>query len=189
MVSASTKWDPISVHVRLDLLGLIARQISTSVTRYPARMVDSALMDSIPSGVSAHRDSMDQHVKTIWMNVQQTRARMVPLAKTESALSIVNVSKTMTESCVNQVIVCSPKGSYSTKTVLLHCSVVDPGFLKRRVPTGRGWSAPISYLAIFCRKLHENENTWTRGVPLIPLHIVDFSAVTIQYLTALLIRG
>ena len=69
------------------------------------------------------------------MNVQQTRARMVPLAKTESALSIVNVSKTMTESCVNQVIVCSPKGSYSMKTVLLHCSVADPGFLKRRVPT------------------------------------------------------
>ena len=38
------------------------------------------------------------------MSVLQIHARMVPLAKTESARSIVNVSKTMTDSCVNQVI-------------------------------------------------------------------------------------
>ena len=38
------------------------------------------------------------------MNVLQIRARMVPLAKTESALSIVNVNKTMTDRYVNQVI-------------------------------------------------------------------------------------
>ena len=60
----------------------------------------------------------------------------------------------------------------SMKTVLLHCSVADPGFLKRRVSTrgwgGVGWSVPIYYLANFCRKFHENESTWTEGVPLRP---------------------
>ena len=63
MGNASTKLDPTSVHARRDLLGLIARQISTSATLYPATMVEPALMESIPSGVSAHRDSMDRHVK------------------------------------------------------------------------------------------------------------------------------
>ena len=63
MDNASTRSDPTSVHARWDLLVLIARQISTSVTPYPATTVDSALMESIPSGVSAHRDSMDRHVK------------------------------------------------------------------------------------------------------------------------------
>ena len=38
------------------------------------------------------------------MNVLQIRARMVPFAKTESALSIANVNKTMTDRYVNQVI-------------------------------------------------------------------------------------
>ena len=47
--NASTRSDPTSVHARQDSQGLIARQISTSATPYPARTVDSALMKSIPS--------------------------------------------------------------------------------------------------------------------------------------------
>ena len=63
MGNASTKSVPTSVHARRDSLGLIVRQISTSATPFPVTTVDSALMESIPSGVSAHRDSMDRHVK------------------------------------------------------------------------------------------------------------------------------
>ena len=88
---------------RQDSLETIAKQTSTSAIRHPARTMDSALMELIPSGVNAHRDSMGQNVKTTSMNVQQIRVRMVRHAKTDSVPSIVNVSKTMMDLYVNQV--------------------------------------------------------------------------------------